>query len=66
MNSNDDLARTVLAAAELLALPIAADDRQDVVNAFGILARAASFLRGHPLPDDLLAAAQFRPLEGAE
>jgi hypothetical protein len=52
-------------AAAALGLPLAPEDRGDVISAFALLARVAGPVMAFPLREDLVAAAVFVPDEGA-
>ena len=57
----EDLGAYVDGAAELIDLPIAAEDRAAVVRAMEGLAAAGRLVMEFPLPDDVEAAPVFEP-----
>ncbi len=59
-----DPANYVPAAAAAIGLPLAPEDLGGVIGAFAVLARVAAPLMAFPLPEDVVAAAVFRPEEG--
>lgn len=48
-------------AAAALGLPLAPQDKNDVIAAFSVLARVAGPVMAFPLPEELIAAAVFVP-----
>ncbi len=64
MAAEFDPALYVLQAAATLGLEIAPEDFREVVAAFSVLARVAGPVMATPLPEELVAAAVFAPLEG--
>lgn len=59
-----DSATYIAQAAAALGLPLASDDKDDVVAAFAVLAKVAAPVMAYPLPEDLIAAAVFVPGQG--
>ena len=51
----------VAQAAAALGLPLAPEDKGDVIAAFAVLAKVAGPVMAFPLPEELIAAAVFVP-----
>jgi hypothetical protein len=60
-----DSAQYVPRAAAAVGLPLAPEDRDDVIGAFAVLARVAGVVMAFPLPEEIVAAAVFAPDDGS-
>jgi Protein of unknown function (DUF4089) len=56
-----DCATYIVQAAAALGMPLAPEDKADVIAAFAVLAKVAGPVMAFPLPEDLIAAAVFVP-----
>jgi hypothetical protein len=65
VNTPFDAAAYVPVAASALGLPLADEDMGDVIAAFTVLARVANVVMSFPLPEEVIAAAVFKPGEGS-